>query len=203
VAVRQSTEATDLESTAAQKQAAPLRFNKSDVREDMFGGPKPPDALIDAPRAQPAMQQTVPPPAPPDPIADAVYAGSMTVHGETSALIESRSTREGGYVAPGGMWQGIPVIAVSPGSVTLEVNGVERTLPISDTINVVQLSASAPGTPSGVVDQAQLDKKAQKAAKKAAKQLRAAMKKAEKQLKKQQKKAEQAMEEELSTAGNL
>ena len=39
----------------------------------------------------------------------------------------------------------IPVIAVTPGSVTLEVNGTERTLPLSDTINVVQLSASAPG----------------------------------------------------------
>jgi hypothetical protein len=95
------------------------------------------------------------------------------------------------------------VIAVTPGAVTLEVNGVERTLPVSNTINVVQLSSSAPGMVSSLADQAKRNKKAAKAATKAEQKHRAAAKKAEKQRKKREKKALQAIEEQLASSGNL
>jgi hypothetical protein len=172
------------------------------IREDMFGGTKP----LEAPPAQPpaaAPRQIVPGPAPspPDPTSDAVYAGCMSMHGRTVALIESRTTREGTYVGEGDTWKSLPVVDVSPRAVTFTVNGAERTVPISDAINVVQLSASAPGTVSSPADQAKLDKKARKAVAKVEKKRRAAIKKAEKRRKKEEK-ALRAMEEELAAEGN-
>jgi len=171
------------------------------IREDMFSGPKPLDPRSAPPPGQAAPRVFVSPPN--DPTSDAVYAGSMTVHGQTFALIESRTTREGTYIAAGDAWQNIPVVDVTPRAITFEVNGIDRTLPVSDTINVVQLSSSAPGMVSSPADQAKLDKKAAKAAARAEKKLRAAIKKAEKRRQKQEKKALQAIEEDLANSGNL
>ena len=82
---------------------------------------------------------------PSDPLADAVYAGSVTIDGKTMALIESRSTKQGVYVEAGQDRQGFRVLAVSPGEVSVSVSGMTRHLPKSDNINFVPLAANAPG----------------------------------------------------------
>ena len=119
------------------------------IRENMFNAPAPAEPKPAAPPARPPVVIVTPPPAP-DPLADAVYAGSATVNGKTTALIESRSTHQGEYVFAGGSWQGHKVVAIAPDQITLSVNNADRTLMASDEVNVVPLSASAAGTaPSG------------------------------------------------------
>lgn len=123
----------------------------SSIREGLFSAPQPkadPAPVVPTVRAQTAV---VPPAAPVDPLGDAEYSGSITVDGKTTALIQSRSTREGDYVAAGGQWHGLRIVSVTPQSLTVMVNGGPRTLPVSDSFNLVPLSASAVGgQPSGV-----------------------------------------------------
>jgi hypothetical protein len=111
----------------------------------MFNAPQPPAPKPAPPPVAPPRQIVVPPP-PPDPLADAVYAGSATIDGRTTALIESRATRQGEYVFAEGSWHGLKVTEIARDHVSLSVNGVNRTLMSSDEMNVVPLSASAAGT---------------------------------------------------------
>jgi len=113
------------------------------IRGNLFSAPVPPEPKEAAPK--PAhLAVKVPQIPPPDPLADAVFAGSVTKDGKTAALIQSRATGEGTYVTTGGHWNGFSVSSVSPREIELTRNGTHRTLERSDTINVVQLSASAP-----------------------------------------------------------
>lgn len=115
------------------------------IRQNLFSAPQPAPPRPPAPPEKPAPAAVVPPAPPPDPLADAVYAGSVTVDGRTMALIENRSSHEGEYVVAGGQWRGFEVQSTAPGQVTLMVNGAPRTLIVSDALNVVPLSSSAPG----------------------------------------------------------
>ena len=115
------------------------------IRANMFNGPQPPDPKPAAPPVKPQRQIVIPQP-PPDPLADAVYAGSATIDGRTTALIESRSTREGEYIFAGGNWHGFDIAEIASDHVSLRVNGANRTLMKSDEVNVVPLSATAAGS---------------------------------------------------------
>ena len=79
----------------------------------------------------------------PDPLADYAYAGTVTVDGETSALIEQRTSREGWYVRGGDAWKNYRILAVNEREVTVEVNGETRTLTKTDAVDVVPLAANA------------------------------------------------------------
>ncbi len=104
------------------------------------------------------MARPIVPPIPqPDPLADAIYSGSVTVDGKTMALIESRSSRQGQYVAAGDRWQNLEILAITPASITMSVNGAQRALAVSDALNVVPLARGATGSgpagPSGASPQ--------------------------------------------------
>ncbi len=124
------------------------------IRGNMFGRPMP--AASHTPPAKQSLAHAIVPhvPAIPDPLADAVYAGSVTRDGKTVALIQSRTKKTGKYIASGSHWNGFTVRSVSPKSIDLVRDGSKRTLERSDRINVVQLNASAPvpqkpATPAG------------------------------------------------------
>jgi len=131
------------------------------IRDNLFSAPVPepaPEPALKPARVTVKVPQA---PPPPDPLADAVYAGSVTENGKTAALIQSRSTNVGKYVVPGSRWEGFTVSSVSPKEIELTHNGAHRTLELSDTINVVQLSASAPqpvtpAAPTGAIASPQL-----------------------------------------------
>ena len=138
-------------SLLSQSSRPALATYKQAIRESMFAAPQPT-------RRKPAPHKpTLPPSAPhvpsvppTDPLADAVYAGSVTIDGKTLALIENKSSKEGVYVDEDGQWQGYRIVAVSPSKVSLSVNGTIRSLSRSDTNNIVPLSASASrDTPTG------------------------------------------------------
>jgi len=122
----------------------------SGIRADLFHGPSMPE-----PNAPPVRM-----PLPTvtsiastsllevDPLADAVFVGSVTVNGQTLALIESRSTHDGEYVAVGGDWHGLEVTAISHDNVAFGASGGNRRLAVSDFFTVTPLNSSAPVPPA-------------------------------------------------------
>jgi hypothetical protein len=120
------------------------------IRSNLFSAPQPIVVTAKPVPPTPAPRIVVPPAPAPDPLADLVYAGSVTVDGKTSALIESRASREGDYVVAGGRWRQFEVVSITPQQLTLMVDGAPRVVVVSDALNVVPLSASAPAAaPAG------------------------------------------------------
>jgi len=105
-----------------------------------------PTPALTKPQLQPhiAPLNIVPVQSPRDPLADYVYSGAVTVAGKTVALIENRFTKQGWYLGAGDVWEGNRIESVDRAALTLDINGVRREMRQSDSINVVQLSASAP-----------------------------------------------------------
>jgi hypothetical protein len=170
-----------------------------EIRQNLFNAPDPIVASAHGVAAGSVVHRFVVPPMPPaDPLADTVYAGSVTVDGQTTALIESRSTREGDYVAAGGQWRNFQVVSVSREELTLDVNGVTRSLPVSDTMNIVPLTASAPVSTAQKSGATPIPPDSGATAK----AMRAAVRTAEKQRRKKEK-AAQALDEELGIKGSL
>lgn len=116
------------------------------ISGSLFSAPQPTPIMAPKPTAPAPTKPIVPPPPPAsDPLADAVYAGSVTINGRTMALIESRATRRGVYVGAGDQWNGLSIIDVTPQNITFSVEGAPRLLAMSTTINVVPLSGGTGG----------------------------------------------------------
>ncbi len=117
----------------------------STIGGSLFTPPQPVIRTVLAQKATVVPIPQVPFVAPYDPLADAVYSGSITMDGRTMALIESRTTTQGTYVDQDGEWHAFKALSISPDEVVLSINGTTRRLAKSDTINVVPLSANASG----------------------------------------------------------
>jgi hypothetical protein len=119
------------------------------IQDNLFTAPLPKTqwkSPVTSPPGLSASLAPVPPIPPADPLSDAVYSGSFTVNGQTTALIERRSTREGTYVEEGKEWQGLPIVEISPSEVAFSINGTLRRLPKSEAFNTLPLTADAPGS---------------------------------------------------------
>lgn len=116
------------------------------IRDNLFTAPQPAPPPENSVVQTPVSAVPVPPvpSTPPDPLEDAVYSGSYTMGGKTTALIESRSTKQGDYVEEGDEWQGFRILSISPDEVLLSMNGTTRRLVKSDAINLVPLTTDAP-----------------------------------------------------------
>jgi hypothetical protein len=169
--VRLSTEsARTVEEPAAPR--LPLAYYTQTVKQDLLSGPAP-VAVAPAPRpARPRVAAPEPPPAPavappraaePPPPAPAVrteaYTGTVTVRGETLALIEDRQTGVGRYVRVGDPLSGGSVSAIGRDSVTIRTDAGDVRLRKNQEYSLVPLNRSAdfltarpaapaPGTPA-------------------------------------------------------
>lgn len=137
--------------TQTAPRASVLRLAAGDeaLRPNMFAAPEP--ELQRPVPGRPSGPRTGPTSTDPslpeeDPLADAVYAGFVTVDGSTRALVETVSSGQGDYLNVGAGWHGYRIIAITPREITLSVNGRTRSLPISDAFNTVPLRTNAPGT---------------------------------------------------------
>jgi hypothetical protein len=138
--------ATNTRDRAAPKFARPaLNVYGEAVRQNLFYSPQPEVRKPVPVVLKPVHSNPAPPVPSVDPLSDTVYAGSMTIDGNTFALLESRSTKRGEYLGAGASWQGFKVVSITPQQVTLAVSGSDRMLAVSDAFNAVPLNASVPG----------------------------------------------------------
>lgn len=138
----------DLIIPVSSRQRLPLAAYIHPTLSALFGTPvvapvvevKPPVvAKVEAPPA---------PAPPPDPLAGYVYSGLVTIDGQTYALLESRATRSGKYLAVGDDFEGFRVSAVDGKSITLSRGEEPRVLALNDRYSLIPLSKDGQGLPN-------------------------------------------------------
>jgi hypothetical protein len=123
----------------------PIWFYTQSVRGNLFSAPPPPEP------PKPKVVKTPPVvtrPTPPvvvmvNPFQDWVYAGTIKVGDNITALLENSKTKEGQYVTVGSSIMGAEVTHITDQQVTVMAAGKPTTIAKSDTITVVPLTKSA------------------------------------------------------------
>ncbi len=114
----------------------------------MFGEPERHAAGPPIEVKKPLLQQL--PAPPPDPLADYLFTGAVTVDGRTFALLEHRKTKDGVYVAVGDEFHGFTVSGIGVDGVTLIAGGDSRHLVLNDEYRMTPFSADAETTERSV-----------------------------------------------------
>ncbi|MCX6359112.1 MAG: hypothetical protein NT029_04870 [Armatimonadetes bacterium] len=127
---------------AAKPGRSPLEFYVGAVRGDLFTSPQ---ASAPLPAPVPVVKPLPPPPAPVvvDPFADMAYTGTVTIGGQTLAVVENTKTKEGQFARKGDSVVGGTVTDITDRTLTVSVSGVPRTLTKTEDYKLVSLDKNA------------------------------------------------------------
>jgi hypothetical protein len=137
--------------TPASTERKPLSYYTGAVRASLFTSP---EAAVESAPPAPLIKHTVKlpsvkiaAPAPLNPFADYVYSGTVSLKGETLALIENSKTHDGQYLKQGDTFMGGKVKEIAERSVTLNAAGKPYTLVKTVDFKLLPLDKSADNAP--------------------------------------------------------
>jgi hypothetical protein len=129
----------------------PLDYYTGSSLSDLFGGRTAAPALQmgGAARAAVALSTPSQPATAPDPLAEYVLSGLITVDGRIYALLEHRTTRVGEYYAVGDDFQGFKIAEIGSDSITLAVGGKPRRVAMNENFTLTPFDRDAPKLAGG------------------------------------------------------
>ncbi len=89
------------------------------------------------------------PTAPPDPLKDWTYTGTVIFGEQVYAVMENKTSKRGEYLKPGDQFQGAMVEIVAQNELRLTLNGSPRVFPKSSAFNATPLNAAPSAAPAG------------------------------------------------------
>ena len=123
----------------------PLEYYTGAVKSDLFSAPAPP-----APKLEKVVIKTPEPVKIATPVeeidvfADYAYSGTVTMGGESMALVENKKTREGQYLKVGESFMGAKVAMINDRSVSFDlVGGKSKMLAKTDDYTMTPLNTNA------------------------------------------------------------
>lgn len=135
----------------------PLSYYTGGIRATLFSSaPGTPAAPVTKPIAPPVVPALPAVPEKIDPFNDYAYSGTVTMDGESVALVENSKTREGLFLKKGETFLGGTVGEITDRSLKVTIAGVERMMAKTDNFKLTPLDKSAayltpaaPGAPGG------------------------------------------------------
>ena len=122
-----------------------LDYYSGGIASQLFGVPSEPKP----PPAKPLPLPPPPMPEAPDPFSDFVYSGTVSLNGQTLALLENRKTKAGHFLGVGQPFLGGKVASLNDRQVVIDLGTTTRALAKTDDFKMVSLDRNAPFMGSG------------------------------------------------------